>query len=39
MVKVTINSSAREYIQQFAKEIRSSLTRSQEPIPSSYQEL
>jgi DEAD/DEAH box helicase domain-containing protein len=39
MVKVKINSSAQEYIQQFAKEIRSSLTRSQEPIPSSYQQL
>ncbi|MBD2295177.1 DEAD/DEAH box helicase [Anabaena sphaerica FACHB-251] len=39
MVKVTINSSAREYIQQFAKEIRTSLTRSKEPIPSGYQQL
>jgi DEAD/DEAH box helicase domain-containing protein len=39
MVKVTINSSAREYIQQFAKETRTSLTRSQEPIPSNYQQL
>jgi DEAD/DEAH box helicase domain-containing protein len=39
MVKVTINSGAREYIQQFAKETRTSLTRSQEPIPSGYQQL
>ncbi|QXE26194.1 DEAD/DEAH box helicase domain protein [Richelia sinica FACHB-800] len=39
MVKVTINSSAREYIQQFAKEMRSSLTRTKEPIPSGYQQL
>ncbi|WP_414553157.1 DEAD/DEAH box helicase [Anabaena sp. CCY 0017] len=39
MVKVTMNSSAREYIQQFAKTTRTRLTRSGEPIPPGYQQL
>ncbi|MBN3884150.1 MAG: DEAD/DEAH box helicase [Nostoc sp. JL34] len=39
MVKVAINSNAREYLQHNALETRTNLTRSGEPIPPGYQQL
>jgi DEAD/DEAH box helicase domain-containing protein len=39
MVKVTINSSAREYIQQFTRETRISFTGNGQSIPPGYQQL